>query len=1198
MRPHAERAWQKRLAVQAAVFFLAVSASEARAYTDQELQSVRTPQESQLRDLRLAQVAELTALLGRHLPSNRKADFYFRLSELYVELYQAEFLNEGRVYEQKLSAGKSGKLIDRTSSKKFLKKGIQSSKELVDLGIPYEHLDRVYGFLGFYYTQMGDAKSAKDSLKNLVARFPKSEYVAEAQASLGDMSFSAQEYEEAEYYYGLYLKKRAGEQGASIQTPRVLHKLAWARYRMKKYPEAIETMKKAVSLSTGDDKLVNVKEEGLRDLAYFMSEHGDPDEAVRYFQGISGEKIYYMRALERLGREFERTGDADRATKIYENVLANRSDADTRLRVLFRLVDLDLRKRKLGLAAERLEKAEIPQPEGDEGKVAFQNLRAMVRRSATVNHQSWRANQENRAVLATAERFYQLYLDKFLRGEDTSKERSEIEMYLAEVKRDLGKSKEASELYQKVLRSKDERYSKEAGALWVSSLAEAIKKRGKESGKTGQEPSALEVEFVQASDELSRVLPDAQEAREARIQSAQVLAGYSSTQKEALRRTQSIVDEHSDSQQGLTAAKLWLQTITEKLPESPSQAAKQLQTVENLQDAVRALRSNSKLLETDRKIGKGEVRKLLADNESRLEVIHLAELEGDRNYEEAAKYYERLAETNPKSEKGEKAFASAVNNYVLAGRMGDADRVRATWSRAYPGSALLKTSLRASATQQFLVGNYEAAGELFQRLGQSGVDPDALETAARMWEGLEKLDRAVEAWAQFKDRYPSSEKRDAAFLSIGLLEERRGREEAAARAYESCTILRAGRRAECGVRLGELQLRRRENARAQRAFSDVIAVKGKADGRTPFIAYAHYKLAEIMEEGTSFPPLASQKAQLQQALEKRIHFFQKLALLQKEALQSGGPWGIAALFRQAHWLLGFADEIDSLGPEAKSISAPQRKKALATLQDAYRRAVENSILSPATPEIADAIANMRSAPPSRAQGYRGRFRLAGVPAMGGPDGLEGALRKVRARLEKNASDAGAWVDYGNLLWGEGRSMLARIAYERALSLNPKFAYALNNRGVVLLERGGPDDWYRSWEAQSFFQSALDADRYFLASKFNLAALSNYYRLFAKAKPMWEQVLARYNLGDARVGLAISFQGLGNPKQADVEWNKASAAGAREGGFTVSYHRAARLGQKKENSRACRDLLEPFASKDLQGFEKDSVDRLREECEKW
>lgn len=52
-----------------------------------------------------------------------------------------------------------------------------------------------------------------------------------------------------------------------------------------------------------------------------------------------------------------------------------------------------------------------------------------------------------------------------------------------------------------------------------------------------------------------------------------------------------------------------------------------------------------------------------------------------------------------------------MNNYVLGAKMADADRVRATWSKAYPGSALLKTSLRASATQQFLLGNYDAAGE-------------------------------------------------------------------------------------------------------------------------------------------------------------------------------------------------------------------------------------------------------------------------------------------------------------------------------------------------------------------------------------------------------------------------------------------------------------------------------------------------------
>lgn len=345
---------------------------------------------------------------------------------------------------------------------------------------------------------------------------------------------------------------------------------------------------------------------------------------MRYFSTFQAIKsIICVRSSN--SAAFERTGDADRATKIYD-VLVNRSDADTRLRVLFRLVDLDLRKRKLALAASRLEKSEIPAPESDEGRVAFNNLRAMVRRSATESTtRVGRWDSTQRAPLVVAERFYELYLTKFLRGEESAHERNEIEMYLAEVKRDLGKSKEASELYQKVLRSHDERYAKEAGTLWVASLAEAIKKQGKTPGKTSKEPSELELEFVRASDELSRALPDTAESREARMQSAQVLAGYTGTQREALKRTQALVDEHSGSKQGLVAAKLWIQTITERLPESPSQAAKQKETVEDLEEAVRALKSNSRLLATDQKIGKGEVRKLIQESQARLEVIHLAE---------------------------------------------------------------------------------------------------------------------------------------------------------------------------------------------------------------------------------------------------------------------------------------------------------------------------------------------------------------------------------------------------------------------------------------------------------------------------------------------------------------------------------------------------------------------------------------------
>ena len=101
----------------------------------------------------------------------------------------------------------------------------------------------------------------------------------------------------------------------------------------------------------------------------------------------------------------------------------------------------------------------------------------MIRRTATEAHSAYRKDGE-KAQLQYAEAYYGAYLTLFLAQEDPRGETPEIEMYLAEVKRDLGKSQEASELYRKVVDSRDKRYAKEAGALWTASLADAIKKQG------------------------------------------------------------------------------------------------------------------------------------------------------------------------------------------------------------------------------------------------------------------------------------------------------------------------------------------------------------------------------------------------------------------------------------------------------------------------------------------------------------------------------------------------------------------------------------------------------------------------------------------------------------------------------------------------------------------------------------------------
>jgi tetratricopeptide (TPR) repeat protein len=262
--------------------------------------------------------------------------------------------------------------------------------------------------------------------------------------------------------------------------------------------------------------------------------------------------------------------------------------------------------------------------------------------------------------------------------------------------------------------------------------------------------------------------------------------------------------------------------------------------------------------------------------------------------------------------------------------------------------------------------------------------------------------------------------------------------------------------------------------------------------------------------------------------------------------------------------------------------------------DAYRKAVSAEALSPVIPEIADRLADEGAKTPGRAQGFRGGWRLAGLASDGGAEGQAKALDKVRDRLARNPSDAAAWVDYGNLLWGSGKPKLSRLAYDRALQLSPKNAAALNNRAVVLLNtQGGAEDWVTASESLVMFQKALKEDEFFTAAKVNRGLLLNYYRLFERAKPLFEQVLVRSPLSDAQQGLAVALQGLGDSAGAHAAFQKAIAQGASHSSFAALYHQAARVASTQ--SSECLDALSDLKSESLTGFERDAYERLKQTC---
>jgi tetratricopeptide (TPR) repeat protein len=1196
----------------------AMAAARA-SYTDAEIRAVETPDDTKLRSLRKDEITQLRIALGRHAPSNRRADLYLRLAEIYIEAYRADYILEGRVHEKRLEKGEHDPFINHAHSKPHLMSGIEACKAIVGFRIPFAKMDEVYYFLGFNYSELGDRKQGIQYFNQLTQKFPGSRFVGEAYKEMGDAAYDATEYRKAQAYYEQGAKKANPE-----TMPRIYHRLAWSYYRTKQFDRAVETMKLAIDTAQkSGEKYISLKEEALRDMAVFMTETGKTEEAIEYFEKVVADKKFYPEILEKLGKQYERNVEPAKATVVYESLLKTNPDSDAGFRVLVKLVDLDLRRGRFREALARMSGAKLPPAGESETQVAGQNLRAMVRRTATEHHEKSRKPGAAKASeLAIAESYYTAYLG-FLTQGDWRHETPEIQMYLAEVKRELGKSKEASQLYRAVLDSKDKRYAKESGALWTASLSEAIRKQAASSkgAPHGSEPSALELEFVEAADGLQDALGDTNEGREAALRAAEVLAGYKDTKKDAIKRIKKLIERAPQSLQANTAARLRLQLATD---ESHDDAA----------EVIEELEANAVLMAADQKTG-GKLKALMDDQDTRIRIGAIAVKEKKQDFSAAGADYEAFGNEAKSRDTAEKAYANAVSSFLKTNDAASTERVANGWLKRFPKSPRAIEALRGAATRFLIAGKLDTTARIFEQLGRDAADADALETAARIYEGNGDGAAAQKTRQTYLTQFRSHPHYAGVALDLARSYDggkHPGDDVAATKFYKACMApSKSGDElyAECGARLGDLLLRIQEPAGAKAAYRHVSAsrstagVKGKKGKKSktaaddassathsPFVGYARYRLAVLFEQEAKFDRLEMPEAHLKKALNQRLNFLEPLSRAYTSAVEAGGPWAVAALDRLAGWVLNFADEMDRINPPAQadaaaiarfrknlgSVSDPLRRKAVSAWADAYAKAARAEALSPALPEIADRLADAKSTMPARAQGYRGRFRLAGIAADGGEAGQSKAFERVRERLVKNAQDAPAWVDYGNLLWGEGKPLVARIAYERALGLNPHSAAALNNRGVVLISSEGEEDWHGALKGAMLFRDALKQDGFYLAAKMNRAMLLNYYRLFEKAKPAWEQVLVKNSEPDVQDGLGVALQGLGKLEAAKSAFAKAKDGGASSSRFVAVYHDAARLAASGSDGGAkCLSRLGDLDLAALPGFEKNAAEHLQRTC---
>ncbi len=1209
------------LALQVAAGVWGAPALAGQAYTDAEIRKIISPDEQKIREIREQEIAQLKLTLSRRIPEERRADLYLRLAEIYIEAYRAEFLLEGRAHELRLELKQEDKFIDRSRSVPYLKAAIAACQEIVDFGVKYERMDQVYYFLGYNYSELGEEQKAREYYSKIIQRFPRSAFAVEAYKELGEVAFNARDYRTAETYFENALASSAQAPGFESQVPRVRHRLAWCRYRQKQYERAVAEMKEAIRLATaGKEKLLSIREEALRDLAIFMTESGNVQDAVDYFQRTAGNLALYPKILEGLGRQYERNVEPDKAIQVYESLLITKPKDEAAFRFRVKLVDLDLRKGLYDHALGRVFGKENGKEDGDDIKLypnaegetetAWQNLRAMIRRTGTENHEKYRKSSDRKA-LEVAEKFYTAYIEKLLSLADPRKERPEIQMYLADVKRELGKAKEASELYKLVIASEDKRYAKEAAALWTASLADAIKRDNsaqKNSIKLRTEPTPLERDFVKSADDLVESIEGTIEAREAEMRSAQVLAGYEGSREEAIVRLKKIMKKHPKTGQGVTAARLWIQLYSDKLADAEKKdksGPEAKKAASDLEDQLEKVVEFEELMAYDGQTG-GKIRALVADYRERLKVMKILFYERDGDLKKAARAYEKFAEEAEQKAAGgigkdakareamSKAFENAVATYLRMNDMEDADRVLGVWQKKLPESQAAAQAMRNSATLLFVQGKFEGSAAVLERLGLLSKDSEALESAIRIFEAVDRDEQRVALVAQFVRTFPQAPGRARVAAQLAKYHESKKRDALAAQSYKECMgFAGSEEEVECTLRLGQLQARigLKDEAIGSLKKAASSAAKGPS---AFFVSVARWELARAAEAQILADKSQSEKLlpeNLAKLLPKRLQNFELLTKALAPVLEIGGPYSVQASYKQAKAALDLAAEMEAVAPEDKTVkqaSAVLRSKAGQILKQQLTKAQESEWLSPDISRVMGELAFLERS--VRAQGTRPVLRWMD------PRGSEKqfAVEKIREALVKNARDAAFWARYGVWLATEQENLaLASIALDRAFALEPKNAAIINNIALLKELQYGLEEPYGALQVNAYLKQAIAVDDAATIAKANRAQLLNYYLVFAPAKKLWEQVLAKDHSGEGEDGLATALQGLGNPTLAKSAFVRAQLSGGDARRFAQVFQTAAAAAPL--DPAACLDQLGELRRPKGQ-FEKVAAELLEEHCE--
>lgn len=266
----------------------------------------------------------------RYLP-----DLYFRLAELNIEKSRTVYF---RILEE---AGADDKTAVVAPEARLLKdQAIAVYRRILNEFPDYPDNDKIMFFISHEYRELGNFEEMIKNYKELIAKYPKSQFRFESWLILGDYYFDKGDIDEAISNYRAILKNPE-----TYAHNMARYKLAWCYINKDKTSLAVDLWEQAIKTPTppepGTDpnlsslsdkpKRLDVRQDALRDLAYYYAESRDPKTALGFFQTLTVSRQEYKTALEKLARRFQIKTMYEESAKVYRELIRISADVDRNL---------------------------------------------------------------------------------------------------------------------------------------------------------------------------------------------------------------------------------------------------------------------------------------------------------------------------------------------------------------------------------------------------------------------------------------------------------------------------------------------------------------------------------------------------------------------------------------------------------------------------------------------------------------------------------------------------------------------------------------------------------------------------------------------------------------------------------------------------------------------------------------------------